>query len=314
MKAMVYRKYGSPGVLKLEEVTKPTPNDDEVLVKVKASSVNRADAYLLKGEPLFIRLEYGFSPKKIILGADIAGQVAAIGKNVTEFKVGDEVFGDISACGLGGFAEYASVKENALVSKPANITFEEAAAVPMAAVTALQGLQDKGRIQPNQKVLIYGASGGVGTWAVQIAKSFGAHVTAVCSTRNMDMMKAIGADEVIDYTKEEFSQNGIKYDLVIGANGNIPLAKYKQALTTNGIYVCTGGSMKQIFSSLIFGNKQVRNLSSKPNKKDLLFLRELLAAGKIKSVIDKVYPLHDLADAFRYYELGKVRGKLVISH
>ncbi len=314
MKAMVYHKYGSPDELKLEEVTKPTPKDDEVLVKIKASSINRADLYMLKGSPFVIRLENGFTPKKKILGADIAGQVEAVGKNVKEFKVGDEVFGDISANGWGGFAEYVSVKENALVAKPTNITFEEAAAVPMASVTALQGLQDKGQIQPNQKVLIYGASGGVGTWAVQISKSFGTHVTAVCSTRNVEMIRSLGANEVIDYTKEDFSENGKRYDLILAANGNLPLAKYKNALTSNGIYVCTGGSLKQIFSSLIFGSKQVKNLSSKPNKKDLLFVQELLANRKIKSVIDKTFPLIELADAFRYFESGKVKGKVVISH
>ncbi len=314
MKAMVYHKYGSPDELKLEEVTKPTPKDDEVLVKIKASSINRADLYMLKGSPFVIRLENGFTPKKKILGADIAGQVEAVGKNVKEFKVGDEVFGDISANGWGGFAEYVSVKENALVAKPTNITFEEAAAVPMASVTALQGLQDKGQIQPNQKVLIYGASGGVGTWAVQISKSFGTHVTAVCSTRNVEMIRSLGANEVIDYTKEDFSENGKRYDLILAANGNLPLAKYKNALTSNGIYVCTGGSLKQIFSSLIFGSKQVKNLSSKPKKKDLLFVQELLANRKIKSVIDKTFPLIELADAFRYFESGKVKGKVVISH
>ncbi len=315
MKAMVYHQYGSPDVLKLEEVTKPTPKDDEVLVKVQASSINRADLYMLKGSPFMIRLMNGLqTPKKKILGADIAGQVEAVGKNVKEIKVGDEVFGDISACGWGGFAEYASVKENALVTKPTNITFEAAAAVPMSAVTALQAIQDKGQIQSNQKVLIHGASGGVGSWAVQIGKSFGAHVTAVCSTRNVEMARVLGADEVIDYRKEDFSKNGKRYDLIIGANGDVPLAKYKSALTANGIYVCTGGSMKQIFGSMIFGGKQARSLTSAPNKKDLLFLQALLANGKIKSVIDKIYPLHELADAFRYFEAGKVKGKVVISH
>lgn len=312
MKAMVYHKYGSADELKLEEVVKPTPKDEEVLVKVKSASINRADLYMLKGSPFVIRLENGFTPKKKILGADIAGQVEAVGKNVKEFKVGDDVFGDISANGWGGFAEYVSVKENAVVQKPTQITFEEAATVPMAAVTALQAIQDKGQIQSNQNVLIYGASGGVGTWAVQIAKSFGAHVTAVCSTRNVEMIRGIGADEVIDYSKEDFSKNGKRYDLIVGANGDLALAKYKSALTPNGIYVCSGGSLKQIFGSLIFGSKQVRGLSSKPNKKDLLFIQELLASGKIKSAIDKTFPLTELADAFRYFESGKVKGKVVI--
>lgn len=315
MKAMVYHQYGSPDVLKLEEVTKPTPKDDEVLVKVQASSINRADLYMLKGSPFMIRLMNGLqTPKKKILGADIAGQVEAVGKNVKEIKIGDEVFGDISASGWGGFAEYVSVKENALVTKPTNITFEAAAAVPMSAVTALQAVQGKGQIQSNQKVLIHGASGGVGSWAVQISKSFGAHVTAVCSTRNVEMARGLGADEVIDYSKEDFSKNGKRYDLIIGANGDVPLAKYKSALTANGIYVCTGGSMKQIFGAMIFGGKQASSLTSTPNKKDLLFLQRLLADGKIKPVIDKIYPLHELADAFRYFEAGKVKGKVVISY
>ena len=315
MKAIVYTEYGSPDVLHLKEIEKPTPKDNEVLVKVFASSINRADWYLLKGEPFLLRLEAGIQkPKRIILGADIAGQVEAIGKNVKDFKIGDEVFGDISACGWGGFAEYVSVKENALALKPANITFEAAASTPMASVTALQGLRDKGQIHQNQNVLIYGASGGVGTWAVQVAKSFGTHVTAVCSTRNVEMVRSIGADDVIDYTKEDFIQRGKVYDLILGANGDRSLSDYKKALTPNGIYVCTGGSMKQIFSSLIFGNKQVRNVSSKPNQKDLVFIQELLESEKVKPVIDKIYPLTELADAFRYFETGKVKGKVVISH
>ena len=315
MKAIVYTEYGSPDVLHLKEVEKPTPNDNEDLVKVFASSINRADWYMLNGEPFLVRLEAGIQkPKRIILGADIAGQVEAVGKNVEEFKIGDEVFGDISACGWGGFAEYVSVNENALVLKPAQITFEAAASAPMAAVTALQGLRDKGQIRQNQNVLIYGASGGVGTWAVQIAKSFGTHVTAVCSTRNVEMVRFMGADDVIDYTKEDFIQAGKVYDLILGANGERSLADYKRALSSNGIYVCTGGSMKQIFSSLIFGNKKIKNLSSKPNKKDLLFIKELLETGKVKPVIDKIYPLAELADAFRYFETGKVKGKVVISH
>lgn len=316
MKAMLYHNYGSPNELVLEEVSKPVPKDDEVLVKVKASSINKADAFFLKGQPFFLRFENGIQKpsKKKILGADIAGEVEAVGKNVKEFKMGDEVFGDISGCGWGGFAEHVSVKENALVKKPANITFEEAAAVPMASVTALGGLQEKGQIQANQNVLIYGASGGVGTWAVQIAKSFGTHVTAVCSTRNVELIRSLGADEVIDYTKEDFSQNGKRYDLILAANGDLPLTKYKNALTSNGLYVCTGGSMKQIFTSIIFSSKQVQGFSSKPNKKYLGVIQELLASGKIKSVIDKTYPLHELADAFRYFETGKVKGKVVISH
>src|SRR6266581_384801 len=255
MRAIGYHTYGSPDVLKLEEVQKPVPQDDEVLVKVHAASVNAAELHLLRADPFLMRLMgYGLlKPKHTILGAAMAGRVEAVGRNVTQFQPGDEIFGDLTKCGFGAFAEYVCASEDALALKPANVTFEEAAAVPLAAVTALQGLRAKGQIKPGQKVLIYGAGGGVGTFAVQIAKSFGAEVTAVCSTRNVDMVRSIGADHVIDYTQEDFTQNGQRYDLILAANGYHPLSDYKRALSPQGMYVMTGGSMAQLFQAMLLG-------------------------------------------------------------
>jgi NADPH:quinone reductase-like Zn-dependent oxidoreductase len=232
MQAIVYHNYGSPDVLKLEEVQKPVPQDDEVLVKVVAASTAAGDWHLLRADPFLTRFMYGLlTPKYKILGADVAGRVEAVGKNITQFKPGDEVFGDLSTSGFGAFAEYVAAPEDAFALKPNNLTFEEAAAVPVSAVTALLGLRDQGRIQPGQKVLINGASGGVGTFAVQIAKAFGAEVTAVCSTGKMELMCSLGADHVIDYTKEDFTQNGEHYDLILAANGYQPLSAYQRSLT-----------------------------------------------------------------------------------
>jgi len=320
MKAIVCTKYGPPDVLQLKEVEKPSPKDDEVLIKVHAASANAADWHLLRGDPFLVRLDSGLlKPKNKILGADIAGRVEAVGRNVKQFKPGDEVFGDISACGLGGFAEYVCARENALVLKPPSMTFEQAAAVPMAAVTALQGLRDKGQIQPGQKVLINGASGGVGTFAVQIAKSFGAEVTGVCSTGKLDIVRSIGADQVIDYTQEDFTQNGQRYDLIIAANGYHSISDYKRALGPKGIYVATGGSMAQIFQGLLLGpwismtgSKKMGTLSAVPNQKDLVFMKELLEAGKVVPVIDRRYPLSEVPEALRYLEEGHAQGKVVI--
>ncbi len=283
MKAMVYTKYGSPDVLELKEVEKPTPKDNEVLIKVHAASANAADWHILRADPFLVRL-MGFGllkPKHKILGADIAGRVEAVGVNVKQFQPGDEVFGDIYSSGLGGFAEYVCASENAaFVLKPASTTFEEAAAVPVAAVTALQGLRDKGQIQPGQKVLINGASGGVGTFAVQIAKSFGAEVTGVCSTRKLDMVRSIGADQVIDYTQEDFTKSGQRYDLIIAVNGYHPISDYKRALSPKGIYVAIGGSGAQIFQSIFLGSwismtgsKKMGSMGmAKANKKDLVWI------------------------------------------
>lgn len=322
MKAIVYEKYGPPDVLELREVEKPTPKDNEVLVKVHAASINAADWHLLSADIFLIRLMgMGlFKPKNPILGADIAGCVEAVGKNIKQFQPGDAVFGDVFGYGSGSFAEYVSVPESALVLKPSNVSFEQAAAVPLAAVTALQGLRDQGRIQPRQKVLIYGASGGVGTFAVQIAKSFGAEVTAVCSTRNLEMARSLGADYVIDYKKEDFTRNGQQYDLILAVNGYQPISAYKRALAPRGIYVMAGGLPTQMFQALLLGpwmsnsnGRKMTSVSAKTNEKDLVVIRDLLEAGKIVPVIDECYPLSKTAEAFRYFDKVHARGKVVIS-
>jgi NADPH:quinone reductase-like Zn-dependent oxidoreductase len=321
MKAIVYTEYGPPDVLELREVEKPTPQDNEVLIKVHAASINSFDMRHLRADPFLIRFGGGLlKPKKNILGVDVAGEVEAVGKNVTQFQPGDEVFGDICECGCGGFAEYVPVRENVLASKPTGMTFKEAAAIPMAAVTALKGLRDKGEIKSGQSVLINGASGGVGTFAVQIAKSFGAEATAVCSTRNLDLIRSLGADHVIDYTREDFTKSGELYDLILACNGYHPLSAYKRALRPYGIYVMAGGSMKQIFEPMylgpwlsMFGSKKLTNISSKPSREDLSYLIELYEAGKLKPVIDKCYPLHLTADAFWYIEKEHAQGKVVIT-
>ncbi|MDQ3566239.1 MAG: NAD(P)-dependent alcohol dehydrogenase [Pseudomonadota bacterium] len=323
MKAIVYTKYGPPDVLNLEEVREPTPRDDEVLIKVHAASANARDWRLLRADPFLVRLNLGLlKPKHNTLGSDIAGRVEAVGGNVKQFQPGDEVFGDLSGGGFGGggFAEYVCASEDALALKPASLTFEEAAAAPMAAVTALQGLRDKGRIQPGQKVLINGASGGVGTLAVQIAKSFGAEVTGVCSTRKSDMVRSIGADHVIDYTQEDFTRNGQRYDLILAVNGYRPISDYKRALNAKGIYVMVGGSTAQIFQALLLGpwmsmtgSKKMGALSAKPDQEDLVFVKELVEAGKVMPVIDRRYPLSEVGEALRYLEEGHAGGKVVIT-
>jgi NADPH:quinone reductase-like Zn-dependent oxidoreductase len=322
MKAIVYTEYGPPDVLQLKEVEKPTPKDDEVLIGVHAASANARDWRLMRADPFLVRLMVGglLKPKHKILGSDIAGRVEAVGSNVKQFQPGDEVFGDISECGNGGFAEYVAVPESALVLKPANLSFEEAAAVPMAALTALQGLRDTGQIQAGQKILINGASGGVGTFAVQIAKSFGAEVTAVCSTGKMEMVRSLGADHVIDYTREDFTQNGQRYDLIFAVNGYHPILDYRRALSPQGIYIMAGGSGAQLFQALLLGplismtgGQKMSNSAQRPNQKDLVLMTELLEAGKVIPVIDKCYPLSETAEAIRYLEAGHARGKVVIT-
>ena len=322
MKAIVYTEYGPPDVLKLEEVPKPAPSDDEVLVQVHAAAVNYGDWAILRGKPFVVRLMSGglLRPKHTTLGMDIAGQVEAVGGNVKQFRPGDEVFGDVSACGFGGFAEYVSVPETALALKLANISFEEAAAVPMAGVVALQGLRDQGEIQAGQKVLIVGASGGNGTFAVQIAKSFGANVTGVCSTRNVDLVRSIGADHVIDYTREDFATSGQRYDLILAAGGYRSILDYRRALSPQGTYVMVGGAMAQVYQAMILGpfismtgSKRMTNLAAMPSQEDLVFMKELLEAGKVVPVIDRRYPLREVADALRYYGEGHSRGKVVIT-
>jgi NADPH:quinone reductase-like Zn-dependent oxidoreductase len=321
MKAIVYTKYGLPDVLQLNEVEKPIPKDNEVLIKVHAASVNSWDWDLLRGTPLVNRLMFGLlKPKTKILGVDIAGRVEAVGRNVKQFQPGDEVFGDISGCGWGGFAEYVCVPENALALKSANMTFEEVAAVPQAAVLALQGLRYKRQIQKGQKVLINGAGGGVGTFAVQIATSVGAAVTGVDSARKLDMLRSIGADQVIDYTQEDFTKNGQRYDLILDVVAYRSIFDYKRALSPKGIYVMVGGSTARIFQIMFLGpwismttSKKMGILMHKPNKKDLNFMKELFEAGKVVPVIDRRYPLNEVAEALRYFGKGHAKGKVVIT-
>lgn len=321
MKAIIRTEYGSPNVLRLKEIEKPTPKGNEVLVRVHAVSLNMADWHLLTADVFVVRFATGLlRPKTEILGADIAGRVEAVGAGVKQLQPGDDVFGDLALYGFGGLAEYVCAPEIALAPKPTNLTFEEAAAVPMAAVTALQGLRDKGQIRPGQKVLINGASGGVGSFAVQIAKSFETEVTAVCSTRNLDTARSLGADHVIDYTNEDFTKNGQHYDLILAANGYHPILEYRRALSPKGIYVATGGSMAQIFQGLLLGpwlsmagSKKLRALSAKANQQDLIVVKELVEAGKVKPVVDQRYPLGDTVEAFRYLGAGHARGKVVIA-
>jgi len=321
MKAIVYTHYGSPDVLQLKEVAKPTPKDDEVLIKVYAASANAGDWHLLRGIPFLVRLVSGvLKPKNIILGADIAGRVEAVGRNVTQFQPSDEVFGDVSGCGFGGFAEYACAREDALALKPANLSFEQAAAVPSAGVTALQGLRAKGQIQLGQQVLINGASGGVGMFAVQIAKALGAEVTGVCSTQNVDLVRSLGADHIIDYTQEDFTQNEQRYDLIVAANGYHPISAYKRALRPTGKYVMTGGANAQMFQAMLLGpwismtgRKKMGNALKKSNQRDLVFIKELLEAGKVVPVIERRYPLGETAEALQYLEAGHAKGKVVIT-
>ncbi|MCH7574931.1 MAG: NAD(P)-dependent alcohol dehydrogenase [Candidatus Marinimicrobia bacterium] len=322
MKAIVYTKYGSPDVLQLREVAKPDPKDNEVLIKVHAASVNSWDWDLLRGTPFLVRLvSFGLlKPKYETPGADISGRVEAVGRNAKQFQPGDEVFGDLSGSGWGGFAEYVCAPENLLALKPSGITFEEAAAVPQAALLALQGLRDKGQIQPGQKVLINGAGGGVGTFAVQIAKSYGAEVTGVDSMGKLEMLRSIGADHVIDYTQEDFTQNGQRYDLILDVMAHHSMFDYKRALSPRGIYVMVGGATAQIFQVLLLGpwfsltgSKKLGALALKPNPSDLELMMEYIEAGKVVPVIDRRYRLSEVAEAFRYFGEGHAQGKVVIT-
>ncbi|MFZ6029602.1 MAG: NAD(P)-dependent alcohol dehydrogenase [Chloroflexota bacterium] len=318
MKAIVHTQYGSPDVMQLTEMEKPTPNDDQILVQVHAASVNALDWHLLTADIFLVRL-MGLGllrPKNPVRGADIAGTVEAVGKNVTRFKPGDDVFGDI---GNGGFAEYALGKEEQLALKPANLSFEAAAAVPVAGLTALQGLRDNGKIQAGQKVLINGAAGGVGTFAVQLAKAFGAEVTAVCSTRNIEQARQLGADHVVDYTQENFTESSKRYDLIYAANGYHPLSAYKRALTPRGVYVMAGGKPRQMFEVLLLGGlysekdgRQFGSVSAHVSQEGLQTLKEMLEAGKIVPAIDRRYPLHETPEALRYLGTNHARGKIVI--
>jgi NADPH:quinone reductase-like Zn-dependent oxidoreductase len=320
MRAITYTEYGPPEILQFTEVAKPTPKDDEVLIKIRAASVNPLDSHFMRGEPFFVRFMIGglLKPKDTRLGRDVAGQVEAVGKDVTQFKPGDEVFG---AC-RRAFAEHVCATEDQLALKPANLSFENAAAVPVAAITALQGLRDKGRIRKGHKVLVDGASGGVGTFAVQIAKSFGAEVTAVCSTGNVATARSIGAAHVMDYTQEDFTRRVQRYDLILGANAYHSVFDYWRALSREGVFVGAGGGyslpgmlrdmLLQSLLSLI-GSKKMCGFMAKLNKRDLVFLKDLLAAGKVVPVIDRRYPLSEVAEALRYLEAGHAKGKIVIT-
>ncbi len=323
-KAIVYCDYGSPDVLKIEDVEKPVPNDDQVLIKVRAASVNPLDWHYVRGTPYIARLEFGLrKPKVTRLGVDFAGVVEAVGKNVTKFKPGDEVFGGKT----GSFGEYVCGRaDRAIALKPANLSFEDAASLPIAAITALQGLRDKGKVQPGQKVLINGASGGVGTFAVQIAKSLGANVTGVCSTKNIELVRSLGADQVVDYTKEDFTKSDQRYDVILDNVANRSLSEFRNALTPNGKYVIIGGGgpneqgfigpmirpLKAKLMSLS-GKQEMGMMIAQLNANDLDTLAEMTQTGKLKSIIDRRYKLSEVPDAIRYVEEGHARGKVVIN-
>jgi NADPH:quinone reductase-like Zn-dependent oxidoreductase len=322
MKAIVCTQYGPPDLLQFKEIAKPAPASNEVLVKICAASANPLDWRIMRADPFFIRLAFGLRKPKIeVLGSDFAGRVEAIGKDVTQFQPGDEVFGAKGFAG-GGFAEYVCAGEEELAPKPANVSFESAAAVPVAAITALLGLRDKGGIKSGQRVLVDGASGGVGTFAIQIAKAFGAEVTAVCSTTKIDTARSIGADHVIDYTRENFTRNGQQYDLILAANARHSTFAYRRALSPDGICVKAGGepTLQGAFEDLLVapilsmaGHKKTCSFFAKLSKEDLMVLKELLESGKIVSVIDRSYPLSETAEALRYLQAGHARGKVVLT-
>jgi NADPH:quinone reductase-like Zn-dependent oxidoreductase len=322
MKAALYKTYGPPDVVQVEDVEKPVPKDDEVLIKVRAASVNPLDWHFMRGTPYVVRLAAGLrKPKDQRLGVDVAGNVEAVGRNVTQFKPGDDVFGSCR----GAFAEFVCTSESALVAKPNNVTFEQAASVPVAALSALQGLRHSGKIQPGQKVLINGASGGVGTFAVQIAKSFGADVTGICSTRNVDMVRSIGADCVIDYTREGFTKSGQRYDLFLDCVGNHSLSACARVLNPKGTYIPVGGeggrwmidalarALTTLVLSRFVSQKLVAFFLAKLNKEDLTIISDLMATGKLTPVIDKRYKLREVPDAIRYLEARHARGKVLIT-
>jgi NADPH:quinone reductase-like Zn-dependent oxidoreductase len=321
LKAITYHRYGSPDVLELEEVDEPVVQDDEVLVRIRAASVNPRDWHFMRGLPSIMRPLALRIPKDGGLGSDVAGQVEAVGKTVTRFRPGDEVFAHVLR---GGFAEYTAVPEDVLGLKPANLTFEQAAAVPLAGLTALQGLRDHGRVQPGQKVLIIGASGGVGTFAVQIAKSFGADVTGVCSTRNVDLVRSIGADHVIDYTQEDFTQSGQKHDLIFQLAGTRSPSDCRRALTPKGKLLLSSGEsdgrwigpLDRMIKAVVlspFVSQRLGAFEAKRSREDLQVLKELIEAGKVSPVIDRTYPLIETPAAMRYLEEGHARGKVLIT-
>jgi NADPH:quinone reductase-like Zn-dependent oxidoreductase len=319
MKAIVYTKYGPPETLQLEEVAKPTPKDDEVLIKGRAVSVNRSDWEGQRGKPLYARIGGLLKPRHQRLGSDIAGRVEMAGRNIWRFQPGDEVFGDILPR-LGGFAEYVCASESALALKPPSMTFEEVAAIPQAAVIALQGIRDRGQVQPGEKVLINGAGGGAGTFAVQLAKMYGAEVTGVDNYGKLDFMRSLGADHVIDYTREDFTKNGKQYDLILDIVAHRSVFAYKRALRPNGSYFLAGGSVATILQILFLGpwirrttGKKIRVLAVRPNIEDLDFMKELIEVGKVTPVIDRTYPLSEVPEAMGYVGEGHAQGKVVIS-
>ena len=314
MKAFIYERYGPPESLRMAEVDKPAPNTDEVLVKVLGASVNAADWHLVRGKPLFSRATLGLlRPKRQILGVDIAGQVEAVSSGVTQFQPGDEVYANLLDHGYGGFAEYASAPANAMSLKPANLSFEEAAAVPMAAVTALQGLGRHGAIQPTHKVLINGASGGVGSFAVQLAKASGAEVTAVTSTRNLDLVRSLGADQIIDYAKEDFARTGRRYDRILDTVGNRSVSELRRALAEGGKAAVTGfTSVGKLLGVSLRGGKDVAQVQAHVTTKDLELLSELIEAGKVHPQIDRRYRFADIPAAITYLEQGHARAKVVV--
>jgi NADPH:quinone reductase-like Zn-dependent oxidoreductase len=318
LKAIVYTKYGDPGGLQIKEAKKPTPKDDEVLVKVYAASINDWDMGLLKGDFINRLLNGLFKPRRKILGSDIAGRIEAIGNNVKKFHPGDEVYGDLSGK-WGGFAEYVCSHERSLALKPASMSFVDAAAIPQAAMLAVQGLIDKGKIQKGQKLLINGAGGGVGTFAIQIAKLYDAEVTGVDSAGKLGMLRSMGFDHVIDYTKEDFTKNGQRYDLILDVKTNRSIFDYIHALSRHGTYVTVGGSTPRLFQLLFLAplirmirKKHIRIVALKPNK-DLSYMNELFVAGKVKAVIDGPYKLADFAEAFRIFSKSEHKGKVVIA-
>jgi len=321
MKAVTFQTYGSLDGLRLMEVEKPTLRDDGVLVKVRASAVNFANVAHVRGEPLVGRLWSGLrGPKNPIPGGDFAGVVEAVGANVRQFVPSDEVFGDIADHGFGAFAEYVCAPAPSMAHKPASATFEEAAASAQSGLVALQGLRDKGGIQSGQKVLVVGASGGNGTFAVQIAKAFGAQVTGVCGTRNVDLVRSIGADHVMDYTQEDFTKGEERYDLIFATAGNTPLLDYRRVLSPHGTYVSAGGEMAQVFQGLLlgplvsaFGSRRMTYLYMQQSQEDLATLGDLIETGQVRTVIDRRYPLAEAAAALRYYDEGHARGKIVIT-
>jgi NADPH:quinone reductase-like Zn-dependent oxidoreductase len=323
MKAIVRSRYGSPDVLELTDIDKPVVGDDGVLVRVRAASLNQADLDYLYGKPLLTRMGTGFrKPRNRGQGLDVAGQVEGVGKDVTRFQPGDEVFGDLTQFGYGAFAEYACAPERAWAHKPAGLTFEEAATIPQAAILALQGLRGGRRIKPGDRVLINGASGSVGPFAVQIAKAYGAQVTGVCSTTKVEMVRRLGADHVIDYTREDYTRSAQRYDWIVDVAGNRSILECRRALEPEGVYVMVGGPTARIFGALFLGplisrvgsRKMGLMMWWKPFKtEDVVLLKELIDAGKIKPVIDRRYPLHEVAEALRYLDEGHARGKVVIT-